>query len=126
MCRDTYRASCQHGIFTPVVLAVLLATPPTTVGSKEEQQSSPSLFLPSWHFFQSATTLEAIGQHGEARRAIDAALRLEPRNKEYKRIQKRICHTHHNITRWHQAHQLSITLKVALSHSFSTLVAVVA
>jgi hypothetical protein len=67
-------------------------------------------FLPAWHFFQGATALEATGQLRDALRAIAAARRLEPGNREYNRVAARIWRS-----RQHEdahAQQLMLTLKM--------------
>ena len=69
-----------------------------------------ALFLPAWHFFQGATALEATGQLGEALRAIAAARRLEPENREYKGVAARIWRRRQHEDA--QAQQLTLTLKM--------------
>lgn len=105
------RASTRGRLAVLSVLLSLSVVPPVSPTTRAQEEAP---FLPAWHFFQSATTLEAIGQLGQARRAIATSLRLEPHNKEYARVKTRIYRAHINATRWHQAHQLSLTLKVAL------------
>lgn len=92
--------------------SLLLAWAPGLARSSAEQDHTPALFLPSWHFFQSGTTFEAVGELAQAGRSLSTALRLEPNNKEFRRIRKRIWRKQAHAERMHQAHQLSITLKM--------------
>ena len=95
----------------PLVWSLLLARAPVA-RSSAEQNHTPALFLPGWHFFQSGTTLEAIGELTQASRAVATALRLEPQNKEFRRIRERIWRKQAHAERMREVHQLSITLKM--------------
>lgn len=93
-------------------LALLLLSPaPASMKPDDQVADAGAIFLPAWHFFQSATALEAIGELQEARRAISAALRLEPTSHEFRRVKARIVRAC-DSARSNVPLQLSVTLKM--------------
>jgi hypothetical protein len=106
-----------------LVLTLASAPQPLAVTRAEiAEQDTPSPFLPAWHFFQSSTALEAVGQLEQASRAIAAALRIEPDNREYKRIRARISRKLALAARLHGEEQVSLTVKMGAMEEQATLV----